>query len=117
MCLFLLKVPVQSPEEAKETADMLVQGSAVVILTFSVIAWFVAWRYFRIEPRGKKYFLIHAAIAVIYLPFLIRFFFRCYDMNFSTGKEHYLLLFFVHSALLLFSSLAFYGRNKQEESY
>ncbi len=117
MSLYLLIKPLMDPAEEKETSNLLAQGSAITILVMSVLAWFVAWRFLKIEPKGKKIYFINLVIALMYLPFLVRFFFISYAMNFHTGKEHYLMIFFVHSAIFLFISVGFYGRHKQEESF
>jgi hypothetical protein len=116
--LFLLQAPaVRDSLAEKEMSETLVQGASMVVMTVSLAAWFVAWRFFKIERNGKKYFFINAALAVIYLPFLVVHFFRCYAADFQTGTEHYLMFFFLHSLILVFWSLGFYGRHKTEEPF
>jgi magnesium-transporting ATPase (P-type) len=116
---FLLATPmiVQDTVAAQETTNTMLQGASMVVLLVSVAGWFVAWRFFRIEKEGKKYFFLNLVIALAYLPFLFIHFLKCYAQNFETGKEHYLFVFFLHAVILLFWSLGFYGRNKQEESF
>jgi hypothetical protein len=101
----------------KAASDALAQGAGSILLLVSFVAWFVAWRLFKIEIQGRKYFFYNLAAAVIYLPFLGYHFYNCYQLNFTTGTEHYLMLFFLHAVVVLFWSIGFNGRNRQEESY
>lgn len=115
---YLLAAPaLRDSLGGKEFADTLLQGSSVVLLTVSLAAWFVAWRFFKIEKQGRRYYFANAGIALLYLPFLVWHFFRCYAADFKTGKEHYLLFFLVHSTVVVFWSLGFYGKNKEEEAF
>ncbi len=119
MKFFFLSVSVAARDSlgGKAASDALAQGAGSILLLVSVVAWFVAWRLFKIETKGRKYFFYNLIAAVIYLPFLGFHFYRCYQYNFETGTEHYLMVFFIHSAALLFWSVGFNGRNKQEEFY
>lgn len=118
MDLFLLAgPPIRNMAEEKETADMMVQGAAIFIMVVSVVAWFVAWRFYSVGQRGKLYYFINAGLAVCYLPFLVLFYIKCYEGNFSTGKEHYLLAFFLHSTIVVFWALGYYGKHKEEEAF
>jgi hypothetical protein len=101
----------------QETATSLVQAASSVLLIVSLSAWFVAWRFFKIEKKGKKYFLINLGLAIVYLPFLVMHFFNCYSLGFETGTEHYLMLFFIHSAIVVFWSVGYNSKNKVEEGY
>ncbi|MFN6036912.1 MAG: hypothetical protein ACK452_00465 [Bacteroidota bacterium] len=117
---FYLLQYVKSAQDSlggKETANSLVQAASTALLAVSLGAWIVAWRFFRIEKKGKKYFFLNLGLALIYLPFLTWHFFNCYDLNFETGTEHYLMLFFFHSAILVFWSIGFNSKNKIEEGY
>ena len=99
------------------TATSLVQTASTALLIVSVAAWIVAWKFFKIETKGKKYFWVNSGIALVYLPFVTWHFFNCYALNFETGTEHYLLLFFFHSAIVVFWSIGFNAKNKIEEGY
>ena len=101
----------------KAASDALAQGAGSILLIVALAAWIIAWRFFRIEKQGKKYFLYNFFFALAYLPFLSWHFFRCYEKSFTTGTEHYLFFFFLHSVVVLFWSLGFNGRNRKEEFY
>lgn len=119
MNLYFLSVSVAARDSlgGKAASDALAQGAGSILLLVSFVAWFVAWKMFKIEAKGRKYFTYNFIAAVIYLPFLGFHFYRCYQNNFTTGTEHYLMLFFVHAVVLLFWSVGYNGRNRQEESY
>jgi 4-amino-4-deoxy-L-arabinose transferase-like glycosyltransferase len=115
----LLQAPiiVRDTIAAKQTSEALVQSASAIIFLMSIAGWIASYKFFKDGKDGKKYFFLNALIALIYLPFLVKHFFYCYKTNFSTGTEHYLLFFFLHAVILLFWSLGFYGKNKEEDPF
>lgn len=109
--------PAKDSLGGKATATSLVQAASITLLAVCISGWFVSYKMFSIDKKGKKYYWFNAIAAILYLPFLTWHFFTCYDANFETGTEHYLLLFFVHSTVMVFWSLGFNTLNKKEEGY
>ena len=114
--LILLGIPPASRDSlgGQETADTMIQGASLVILFVSLASWYVGWRLFKIEREGKIIWFCNFILAVMYVPFLVVHFFNCWEQQFRTGKEHYLMLFFVHALVLVLWSLGFNGRRRQD---